>query len=267
MDNSRRNFLKLSSIATLPLLPNQTVASLITTDKFIRSTCEMCSSRCPIQVRVINNQPTSITGNNFAPQMQKKLCARGVAGISQLNDPKRLKKPLIRVGQRGGGNWREASWDEALDLVANKLQEIKSNYGAKSVIFSSKTGENYDILRSFSSHFGSPNIFSHYSSCPVAIEMAMEHTFGEKLERDFENSNYILNFGHNLFEGLDITQTSSLAKFCNTEGKKLVVLEPRFSVLASKASLWLPNRAGSDLAFVLASFYSCCITIIKNHNI
>lgn len=95
-------------------------------------------------------------------------------------------------------------------------------------------------------------IFSHWSSCPIAIESAFEHTFGERLHRDFENANYILNFGHNLFEGLDIPLTKAMAHFSANPSKKLVVLDPRFSVIASKANEWHQIKAGSDLAFVLA---------------
>lgn len=221
-------------------------------DKFIRSICEMCSSRCPMEARVINGKTVLLQGNAFAKEMGTSLCARGVAGASQLYDTQRLVVPLIRAGKRGENKWREASWDEALSLISTKFSALKERYGARSVLFSAKTGEQYDLLRSFASAFGSPNVFSHWSSCPIAIESAFEHTFGEKLHRDFENATYILNFGHNLFEGLDIPLTKAMAHFSANPSKKLVVLDPRFSVIASKANEWHPVKAGADLAFVLA---------------
>ena len=254
----RRDFLKIatSSATATIFLPGSLGALgevvLKSEDKFIRSICEMCSSRCPMEARVVNGKTVLLQGNAFSKEMGTSLCAKGVAGSSQLYDTQRLVTPLIRVGKRGENKWAEASWEEALSLVSTKLSALKERYGAKSVLFSSKTGEHYDLLRSFASAFGSPNIFSHWSSCPIAIESAFHHTFGEKLHRDFENATYILNFGHNLFEGLDIPLTKAMAQFSANVSKKLVVFDPRFSIMASKANEWYPMKAGSDLAFVLS---------------
>ncbi|MBP1682210.1 MAG: polysulfide reductase-like protein, subunit [Proteobacteria bacterium] len=228
---ARRDFLKLATTgaSATVVIPGSLGAlgdvALRGEDKFIRSICEMCSSRCPMEARVVNGKTVLIQGNAFAKEMGTSLCAKGVAGASQLYDSQRLVKPLIRTGKRGENKWREASWDEALSLISTKLSALKERYGARSVIFSAKTGEQYDLLRSFASAFGSPN---------------------------FENSTYILNFGHNLFEGLDIPLTKAMAHFSADPSKKLVVFDPRFSVMASKANEWHPIKAGSDLAFVLA---------------
>ncbi len=255
---ARRDFLKIATtgVSASVLIPGSLGAlgdvALKGEDKFIRSVCEMCSSRCPMEARVVNGKTVLIQGNSFSKEIGTSLCAKGVAGASQLYDPQRLVTPLIRVGKRGENKWREASWDEALSLISRKFSALKERYGARSVIFSAKTGEQYDLLRSFASAYGSPNIFSHWSSCPIAIESAFAHTFGEKLYRDFENSTYILNFGHNLFEGIDIPLTKMMAHFSANPSKKLVVFDPRFSVMASKADEWYPIKAGSDLAFVLS---------------
>jgi thiosulfate reductase/polysulfide reductase chain A len=205
-----------------------------------------------MKARVVDGKVTFLEGNEHAPMMGTSLCARGVAGASQLYDKDRLIKPLIRVGKRGENRWREASYEEAIIYVAQKMNEIKARHGAQSILFSSKTGESFEHLRHFAYAFGSPNTFSHWSSCPIAIKTASEHTFGAELNRDFANTNYILNFGHNLFEGIDITLTKPLAQFAANPSKKLVVLEPRFSIVAAKADEWHPIKAGSDLAFVLA---------------
>ncbi len=255
---ARRDFLKVATTSATAsvFLPGSLGAlgeiALKSEDKFIRSICEMCSSRCPMEARVINGKTVLLQGNAFVKEMGTSLCAKGVAGASQLYDPQRLVTPLIRVGKRGENKWKEASWEEALNLIAGKLSALKERYGARSVIFSAKTGEQYDLLCSFASAFGSPNIFSHWSSCPIAIESAFKQTFGEKLHRDFENATYILNFGHNLFEGLDIPLTKAMAQFSANPSKKLVVFDPRFSIIASKANEWYPIKPGSDLAFVLS---------------
>ena len=251
----RRDFLKLALSSTaigLSLPKSLGATTWMSEDKFVRTVCEMCSSRCSMEARVIDGRGVLLQGNAYDKSIGTRLCARGVAGLSQLYDHERLTKPLIRTGKRGENQWKEVSFDEALDFVASKLAQIKETYGAQSVLFSAKTGEQYRVLRSFASLFGSPNIFSHWSSCPIAIESAFEHTFGERLHRDFENATYILNFGHNLFEGIDVPLTRAMAHFSANPSKKLVVFDPRFSIMASKADVWYPIRAGSDVAFVLS---------------
>lgn len=252
----RRDFLHVSTSAlglcafgagrlgALEELPSQ--------DRHVRGVCEMCSSRCPMEAHVVDGKVRFIEGNHYDALQGSALCARGVAGISQLYDKERLVKPLIRVGERGENRWREASYEEAFEFVSHAMNGIKKRYGAQSVIFSAKNGEHFDQMRYFASAFGSPNTFSHWSSCPIAIETAMHHTFGMKMHRDMEHAQYILNFGHNLFEGIDIALTKPLAALAADAGRKLVVLDPRFSVIAAKADEWYPIAPGSDLAFVLA---------------
>jgi thiosulfate reductase/polysulfide reductase chain A len=257
---SRRDFLKISSgtatvigiscmPGTLGALGNRAIQG---SDKFIRSYCEMCSSRCQIEGRVVDGKNIFIQGNKYVKSMGGSVCARGASGHSQLYDPQRLVTPLIRVGERGEGKWKETSWDEALELVAKKLGEIKEKYGAESVIFSSKTGEHHGHMMTFANLLGSPNIFSHLSSCPITYKVAFPHTIGGSLKTDFSNAKYILNFGHNLFEGINVSATKKLAKSAASEKTKFVVLDPRFSVVAAKADEWYPVKPGTDLAFVLA---------------
>lgn len=256
---SRRDFLKISSgtaavvgtaciPGTLGALGNKAIQG---SDKFVRSYCEMCSTRCQIEARVVDGKNVFIQGNKYVKSMGGSVCARGAAGHSQLYDPQRIVSPLIRVGQRGEGKWREASWDEALSLVAKKLGEIKKQHGSKSVLFTAKTGEHHNHMLTFANAFGSPNMFSHYSSCPVSYKIAFPHTTGSGLKRDFGKAKYILNFGHNLFEGIVVSKTKKLAKAAASEKSKLVVLEPRFSVVAAKADEWYPVKPGTDLAFIL----------------
>lgn len=251
----RREFLKgsafLGSLACIkPVLSANALAN--GDRKRVFSVCEMCSTRCPIEVSVKDNKGVFINGNPKFSTNKTSVCARGGAGINQLYDKNRLIKPLIRVGKRGENKWREASWDEALNLVATKLNEIKEKHGAKSVIFTSKAGESHTHMSNFACAYGSPNIFSHYSSCPITYNMVLEHTYGGGLSRDFANAKYIVNFGHNLFEGIVISDAKKLAKFAAASDTKLLVLEPRFSVVAAKADEWLPIKPGTDVAFLMA---------------
>jgi thiosulfate reductase/polysulfide reductase chain A len=81
----------------------------------VASNCEMCFWRCGILAKFQDGKVTRIEGNPQHPLTQGRLCARGNAGHFTLYDPDRLKRPQLRVGERGEGRFREISWDEALD--------------------------------------------------------------------------------------------------------------------------------------------------------
>ena len=82
----------------------------------------MCSIRCPIKVTVKDGQVTFIEGNPKVAGIDGSLCPRGSAGISLLYDSQRLQSPMIRTGERGSGQWRKATWDEALDYHRGQAQ-------------------------------------------------------------------------------------------------------------------------------------------------
>ena len=88
------------------------------------SICFMCTVRCPIRVEVENDEVTWIEGNPHVPGIEGALCAKGSAGLALLNDTERPQHPMIRTGPRGAGQWRRATWEEALDYVADKLKGI-----------------------------------------------------------------------------------------------------------------------------------------------
>ena len=260
-DINRRGFLKVCSGAavtaagvsfmpgTLGALEKFTVTG---SEEFIGSICDMCSSGCQIEGKVVGGKNVFIQGNRHSERMGGSVCARGASGHSQLYDKQRIVSPLIRTGERGENKWREATWNEALDLVAENLNKIKREHGPASVVFTSKMGDRHTHMTTFANAYGSPNIFSHMSTCPISYATAMTHVFGYVLKRDYEHSKYILNFGHNLFEGIDVALTKQLAKAAASEECKFVVLDPRFSVIAAKADEWLPVKPGTDLAFILS---------------
>ena len=88
----------------------------------VYSMCGMCAVRCPIEVTVENGRVVWLQGNPHDKAIGASLCAKGSAGLSFEFDDQRPQTPLIRTGPRGSGQWRRASWDEALDYIADKLR-------------------------------------------------------------------------------------------------------------------------------------------------
>src|SRR5512140_2591409 len=119
---TRRDFLKTSTVvagvtgtaaaAASPRLPGWRGNARV---ELIPTNCEMCFWRCGVLAEVKDGKLLKLQGNPHHPLTRGKLCARGTAGVALLNDPDRLKVPQIRVGERGEGKFRRASWDEALD--------------------------------------------------------------------------------------------------------------------------------------------------------
>ena len=90
----------------------------------VYSMCGMCAVRCPIEVTVEDGRAVWLQGNPHDKAIGASLCAKGSAGLAfEYDDDQRPQTPLIRMGPRGGGQWRRASWDEALDYIADKLKE------------------------------------------------------------------------------------------------------------------------------------------------
>lgn len=94
----------------------------------VRTTCSYCGVGCQLELHVKNNQVVKVNGADVAPN-HGSLCVKGRFGFNFINSPERLTKPLIKEN----GKFKEASWDEALDLVAKKLSEIKANHGGDSI--------------------------------------------------------------------------------------------------------------------------------------
>ena len=90
-------------------------------DQVATTTCYMCACRCGIKVHLKDGRIRYIEGNRDHPVNRGVLCAKGSAGIMQHYSPARLRKPLLRVGERGAGEFREIEWDEALRLATEWL--------------------------------------------------------------------------------------------------------------------------------------------------
>lgn len=214
--------------------------------------CEMCVWRCGLIASVEGGVVKKLEGNPANPNAQGKLCPRGNAGIKLLYDPDRLKFPMIRVGERGSGQWRRVSWNEALDFTAENLKRIKDEYGPQAMIFSSTHNLTQPYFENLLQAYGTPNYGTQRSLCFNAMTIAFELTLGVAQPAvDYKNCQMVIYSGRNLAEAISNSETQQMIEFA-ARGGKIVVLDPRYTITASKAYQWLPVRPGSDLAFFLA---------------
>ena len=117
-------------------------------DEIKKTTCYMCACRCGINVHLKDGKVAYIEGNKDHPVNQGVLCAKGSAGIMQVNAPSRLDAPLMRVGPRGSGEFKKISWEEALDLAVEWLKPLKKEAPEKLAFFTGR-----DQSQSFTSYF------------------------------------------------------------------------------------------------------------------
>ncbi len=221
----------------------------------IPTTCELCPNKCSVIAVVQDGLIRKLNPNPENPKSRGMLCARGNAGLLQVYDPNRLKRPLIRTGARGEGKWREATWDEAFDYTARKLSAIKDKYGPQGVLWSSTEAFAEVFFKNLGLAFGSPNIVRHPTLCLASVNLAYSITYGTVPSFDLLNASYVIMAGANRFESFITPDTMDLIDSTMNRKTRLICLDPRFTVTASKADEWYPLKPGSDLAFILGMLH------------
>lgn len=219
------------------------------------SNCGMCSVRCPIRVETTDGRVTWIEGNPNIPGMEGSLCARGSAGIALLYDFERPQYPMIRTGPRGSGQFKRVSWDEAFSFIAEKVKDIQSKYGKKTVALVDRgAGLFGEIQRLIVRGMGSPNYFNHDDFCRKNVDLAYQTLLGygrPEVGYDWTNTNHIVLYGRNAIEALGVREVNNIVKALEN-GAKLTYIDVRASKTATKATKYLQIRPGTDYALNLA---------------
>ena len=224
-------------------------------EKVIPTFCELCFWKCGVLAHVRDGTVTKLEGNPAHPLSRGRLCPRGLGGTGLLYDPDRLRQPLIRVKNRGQEVFEPTSWDNALDRVAEGLLQIKKKYGPERLaLFTHGFGGSW--FKHLLKAYGSNNIAApSYAQCRGPREVGYWLTFGQGLGSpeaiDMQNAQCITLIGSHLGENMHNTQVQEFTDAI-ARGAQLVVVDPRFSVAASKAKYWLPIKPGTDIALLLA---------------
>jgi anaerobic selenocysteine-containing dehydrogenase len=219
--------------------------------------CGACMQKdCATLVRLEDGIVVRIEGNPDAPPNFGTLCPRGNSEIMGFYNPYRVKTPMVRTNPEKGLDvdpmWKEVEWDEALDLVADKLKKVREK-DPRGFVQLEGFGNSDAILRApFLHAFGSPNeVGSHGVLCTVHYASALVQAGFPVGIVDLEYCNYHITLGRSL--GPNFATASAVRKFANAleRGMKLVVVDPRCSFEATKGE-WVPIRPGTDLAFLLS---------------
>lgn len=227
-------------------------------EEFVPTNCWIGKQNCGMVARRVNGRVIKLEGLPAHPRNQGTLCPKGVAQIMALYDPNRVKTPLIRTNQKGvHGQWRQASWEEALTLVAQRIREVRDR-DKRLILWQkgrSKSKAFYDSA--FVNALGA-TLLHHAAFCSEAVYQAAAYTIGLSggLNPDFRYTRYILAWGWNVTNAGGnmlcwITWPQMLIE-AKERGAKLIAIDPRLRGAAHFADEWVPIRPASDLALALA---------------
>lgn len=233
--------------------------------RIVHSACVMCPAECAVAVNVENGVATTVYGNPYAPLNAGVLCAKGAAGIQMVYNANRIKYPMLRVGERGEGKFKRASWDEALDYIADRLIAIKRKHGPEAIIMDCGDVTDRDPYYYLFRAFGTPHTVEHGSICDTPRRHGPMLMFGGKrvepdimrpvlvrqpdgsLKNDYTyRTRLIIYAGWNPFTANRIVYESRGTVEAKLAGAKIIVIDPAFSNTATKADQWIPIRPGTD---------------------
>ncbi|MEZ5908067.1 MAG: molybdopterin oxidoreductase family protein [Hyphomicrobiaceae bacterium] len=222
-------------------------------DEIKHTTCYMCACRCGIRVHLKDGQVRYIDGNRQHPVNRGVICGKGSAGIMQHYSPARLRAPLLRVGPRGSGEFKEISWEEALGHATEWLGNVRGS-DPKRLAFFTGRDQSQSLTGWWAVQFGTPNYAAHGGFCSVNMAAAGLYTFGgafwEFGDPDWDLTKYLILFG------IAEDHASNPIKIglgkLKKRGAKVLAVNPVRTGYNAIADEWIGLKPGTDGIFVAA---------------
>jgi formate dehydrogenase alpha subunit len=220
----------------------------------IQTTCGFCGCGCQLELNsVAKRKVVKVTTQNEAGVNQGNLCVKGRFGYDFIHHPDRLSKPLVKKS----GTFIEVSWEEALDVVATKLQEIKEKYGPQSIggISSSRATneENYLFQKWMRACIGTSHIdngarlsngSSLYGMMASIGQIGMTHSMEDIVKADL-----ILIVGADAYDD-NLIFSNKMREAFRKNNAKIILVDPRKNQWEKWADLWLRPLPGTDIAWI-----------------
>lgn len=238
----------------------------------VRSACCSCHGVCQVLVHLEGDRVVKVTGDPDSPTSRGYICPKGAAAPQLLYHPDRLTHPLRRKGPRGANQWERISWDEALDQMAGRFQEIRERHGAHYLALAQGTGRPYlNLAPRLANALGTPNFVAVGHICYAPRQAASRATLGQLPVTD------IYGFGGEtpacmVVWGCNITANGAADGMCGgmvtralKQAGKVIVIDPRRTGPAARADHWLQIRPGSDGALALAMIHTMISEDLYDH--
>jgi len=233
--------------------------------RIVKNVCHQCPARCGIDVYVTDGKVHAIYGSLDHPSSNGKLCPKGHLGTYILYDPDRFPGPMRRSNPRKGRNedprFVPISWDEALNIVAARLNALRERNEQHR--FALLTGRGWGVsdtglMGDFGKLYGTPNaILGHSSMCSDASKKAKQALDGNYAYNayDYANTNYLLNFGAAFLEAYrPYNNNMQVWGHIRTKAPKtkVTVVDIRVTTTGAAADRLLLVKPGTDGALALA---------------
>ncbi len=226
---------------------------LLTPDRIVRTTCPYCGVGCQMDLHIKNDLIYRVSAPFDSAPNYGNLCVKGRFGTDFTTHPGRLRTPLIRTG--GPGEFREATWDEALALTSAKLAQIVRESGGDSIASyacAKATNEDNYVLQKFVRAVLKTNNIDHCARlCHAGSVMGLQLAIGSSaMSNSIAEMEHLDTF---IVTGSNTTETHPvislfLKRAVRENGAKLIVIDPRQIELTDFATLWLRQKPGTDVA-------------------
>ncbi len=232
--------------------PDNTVAGV---SQFYATTCKECATGCGVLAEVRDGRPIKLEGNPAHPVNRGAICATGMSAMQGLYNPDRYRQPMLREN----GTLTPVTWDRALEVLGQKLGEVKSRGGASEAVFlnAHETGSFPGFLDQWLAAQGMPAHLSVDTMAPAATIAANRSAYGAAWPAlDFNAASLIVSFSADFLDawGHKVPQQLGWADArAKLEGApKLVYIGARRSLTGLNADQWIPAKPGSEMAICAA---------------
>ena len=225
------------------------MGSRLPMNKCEKAYCRMCDHRCGIDVSFKDGYIDHVVGSKNHPLSKGKICVKAKAIGDYMYSPERLFKPL----KKNNNNWEEISLKQALDEIAQKIDDVQNKYGKRSIgIWKGEAigfNQQEDYARRFAFALQTPSYFSNDTQCSKCREIGFITVRGHYPIADLINSKCIIIWGANPKNSAP--PRGRLISEARKNGAKLIVIGPKRSSTAKKADLFVQIKPATDGAFAL----------------
>jgi anaerobic selenocysteine-containing dehydrogenase len=225
--------------------------------RVVYSTCKSCHGGCGVKVTVEDDVIVHIQGNPDS-LTDGTMCSKGLSSIQHIDNPYRIKYPLKRVGAKGEGKWERISWDEALNTIEAKMKDAIEKHGPSTIAISQGTGRGYNrYTHRLARSIGTANVITPGYVChsPRLGLYALVTGYG-RLYCDYHGWGGEFPKTQIMWaKQLEISSADSEMAYWFMKSldycKNLIIIDPRASAYATRATLWIQPRPGTDCALAL----------------
>jgi len=220
-------------------------------DHWVQSACVLCSNGCGVDIGVKDGRIVGVRGRAVDSVNHGRLGPKGLHGWVANNSPDRLTKPLIRRN----GQLEEASWEEAMSLIVQKSKDLIAKHTSSSIGFYTSgqlfLEEYYALAIVGKAGLGTPHMDGNTRLCTATAAAALKASFGSDGQpgsySDLDSTEAILHVGHNIASQQTVLWMRILDRLAGPNPPKLVVIDPRRTYTAERATVHLAPRVGTNI--------------------